>query len=116
MSYHYNRYRCRAAAHKGPEPASRLLPGSQRSEPSAAGFRVKACDSGETSGGAVTLHSNKYNREDGKKGSDEGYKGNIILVVQEVRDSNGTVADPCAQQHQEAHPGLNFAALQRTRP
>lgn len=29
----------------------------------------------------------------------QGYKWNIFLIVEKVCDSNGTVADPCAQQH-----------------
>lgn len=43
----------------------------------------------------------------------EGYEGNIILVVQEVCDSDGTVADPRAEQHEKSHSGLYFAALQK---
>lgn len=45
----------------------------------------------------------------------QGYKGNIFLIVQKVCDSYRTVADPCAQQHEEAHPGLHFTALQSTK-
>lgn len=44
----------------------------------------------------------------------QGYKGNIFLIVQKVCDSYRTVADPCAQQHEEANPGLHFTALQST--
>lgn len=42
----------------------------------------------------------------------EGYKWHIFLIVQKVRDSDGTVADPRAQQHEEAHSGLHLAALE----
>lgn len=34
--------------------------------------------------------------------------------MQKVCDSYWTVADPRAQQHEEAHPGLHFTALQST--
>lgn len=42
----------------------------------------------------------------------EGYKRNIFLIVEKVCDCYGTVADPCAQEHEEPHPGLHFTALQ----
>lgn len=41
----------------------------------------------------------------------EGYKGNIVLIVQEVHDSNWTVADPGAEQHEEADLRLHPTAL-----
>lgn len=42
----------------------------------------------------------------------KGYKWDIILIMQKVRDSDGTVADPRAEQHEEAHPGLHLTALE----
>lgn len=42
----------------------------------------------------------------------EGYKRDIFLIMQKVRDSDGTVADPRAEQHEEAHPGLHLTALE----
>lgn len=45
----------------------------------------------------------------------QGYERNIFLIVQKVCDSYRTVADPRAQQHEEAYPGLHFTALQSTR-
>lgn len=44
---------------------------------------------------------------------EKGYEWNIILIVKEVCDSNRTVADPRAEQHEKAHSGLYFTALQR---
>ncbi len=41
----------------------------------------------------------------------EGYKRNIVLIVQEVHDSNWTVADPGAEQHEEADLRLHPTAL-----
>lgn len=41
----------------------------------------------------------------------EGYKGNIVLIVQEVHDSYWTVADPGAEQHEEADLRLHPTAL-----
>lgn len=34
--------------------------------------------------------------------------------MEKVCDRYGTVADPCAEQHEESNPGLHFTALQRT--
>ena len=41
----------------------------------------------------------------------QGYEGHVLLVVEEVCDGDGTVADPRAQEHEQAHPGLHLAAL-----
>lgn len=40
-----------------------------------------------------------------------GYEGDVLLVVQEVCDSDGTVTDPGTQQHEETDPRLHFTAL-----
>lgn len=40
-----------------------------------------------------------------------GYEGDVLLVVQEVCDGDGTVTDPGTEQHEETDPRLHFTAL-----
>jgi len=56
------------------------------------------------------LHASDANLQTG-----QGYKGHVGWVVQEVRDSNGAIAEPRAEQHQQSNPGLHFAALKGTK-
>lgn len=41
----------------------------------------------------------------------KGYKGNVVLIVQEVHDSDWTVANPGAEQHEETDLRLHPTAL-----
>jgi len=41
----------------------------------------------------------------------KGYKGNIVLIVQEVHDSDRTVTNPGAEQHEETDLRLHPTAL-----
>lgn len=41
-----------------------------------------------------------HERHGGILGKLEGYEGDVVLIVQEVCDSDGTVADPGAEKHQ----------------
>lgn len=46
-----------------------------------------------------------------KSGLSEGYKGNIVLIVQKVHDSDWTVTNPGAEQHEETDLRLHPTAL-----
>lgn len=123
VSCHYNRCRCQEAAHTDPAPAFHLLPNSLKSAPSATGVSQGFtfypgcgtwCSHSQSHFMLSRFENNVKMHSRNSRKRCQGYKRNIFLIVEKVCDSYRTVIDPCAQQHEEADPGLHFTTLQST--